>query len=245
MVDHGIPERREPIPPIGARTEVMGYYPAALRRMSWGALFGGVIVAFGLQLLFTVLGLAIGFTAIDPYERETAQGLGTGAGVWWLVTGILALFAGGWAAGRMAGLPRRWDAVLHGFMVWGVSALVSLYFLGSAVGTTVGGVMTALQRGALLTMSDQMNLRLQGTPISGSAVTRPADARAIMEDAVQEVREASPSGQETANYLASASWWTFFGLLLGATASVVGGFLGTPRRVFRDIAEPPVRHTIP
>ena len=60
-------------------------YPAILRaegmKVSWGGIFGGVLVAIGLLLLLTALGVAVGISAAQPGETQ-ASTLGTGAGIW-------------------------------------------------------------------------------------------------------------------------------------------------------------------
>src|SRR5688572_18893536 len=60
-----------------------------LRRVSWGAIFAGAVIAMVCQLALTCLGLAIGLGTINPYtETGTMQGLGVGALVWMLLTTI-------------------------------------------------------------------------------------------------------------------------------------------------------------
>lgn len=60
-------------------------YPALLRadgmKVSWGGIFGGVLVALGLLLMLAALGVAVGVSAVQPGETQ-ASTLGTGAGIW-------------------------------------------------------------------------------------------------------------------------------------------------------------------
>src|SRR3546814_18266899 len=75
--------------------------PAALKRISWGAIFAGVVVAMSLQLVLGLLGLGIGLATIDPATEQNPFGrLGTGAGLWWPATGPLSPFPGVTAAPR-------------------------------------------------------------------------------------------------------------------------------------------------
>ena len=110
-------------------------------RLSWGAIFAGVVIAVAVQLVLGILGAAIGLTMVDPVEGTTpgATGFGIGAGIYWLVTTILALGAGGYAAARVAGVHERFDARVHGLVVWGVTLILTLYLLTSAVGGIIGG----------------------------------------------------------------------------------------------------------
>jgi hypothetical protein len=110
-------------------------------RISWGAIFAGVVLAIAVQLVLGILGTGIGLTLVDPVEGTTpgAAGFGIGAGLYWLVSTIVALGVGGYAAARVAGAQDRFDGLVHGLVVWGVTLILTLYLLTSAVGGIIGG----------------------------------------------------------------------------------------------------------
>jgi hypothetical protein len=57
-------------------------FPAALRRISWGAVFAGVVVATAVQVLLTLLGVAIGLGTVNPMrEQNPFAGIGVGTGI--------------------------------------------------------------------------------------------------------------------------------------------------------------------
>lgn len=125
-----------------------GYFPAeenailrAGRRISWGAIFAGVVIAVAVQLVMGILGTGIGLSMVDPVQGSTpgAAGFGIGAGLYWLITTVVALGAGGYAAARMSGVTEKFDALVHGLVVWGVTLILTLYLLTSAVGGIIGG----------------------------------------------------------------------------------------------------------
>lgn len=66
-------------------------------RLSWGAVFAGVVIAVAVQLVLGILGAGIGLSMVDPVEGTTpgAAGFGIGAGIYWLITTVVALGAGG------------------------------------------------------------------------------------------------------------------------------------------------------
>jgi hypothetical protein len=140
--EHDVQERHH----VGSRTppEV---YPSTISRISWGAIFAGTVVAFVAQILFTLLGLAIGLTIVEPMTGQAPwEGVGIGAGIWWVVTALISLFLGGWAAGRLAGMPLRQDAMLHGVVVWGLVTFVSVFFAISGVGAVASGPLGTIQQ---------------------------------------------------------------------------------------------------
>ncbi|KTW02283.1 hypothetical protein [Sphingomonas sanguinis] len=124
-----------------------GYVPEetaiirAGRRISWGAIFAGVVIAVAVQLVMGILGTGIGLSMVDPVQGSTpgATGFGIGAGLYWLITTVVALGAGGYAAARVSGVTEKFDALVHGLVVWGVTLILTLYLLTSAVGGIIGG----------------------------------------------------------------------------------------------------------
>lgn len=123
-------------------------FPVPVKRISWGSVFAGVAVATVAELLFALLGLAIGLSTVDP-TRETYpfSGLGIGAAAWWVVSSLISLFLGGWIAGRLAGMPRRFDGAVHGVLTWAIATFLMIYFLGTALGNLIGGAMTLVRSG--------------------------------------------------------------------------------------------------
>lgn len=119
---------------------VAGNSATVARRISWGAIIAGTVMALMVQLLLSILGLGVGAGAIDPLsEANPVAGIGTGAGIWFAVSLLLALFAGGYVAGRAAGIPRRQDGMLHGLLTWALTTLLTFYLLTTTVGGLIGG----------------------------------------------------------------------------------------------------------
>jgi hypothetical protein len=116
------------------------------RRISWAAIFGGVILVVTVQLLLSLLGAGIGLGTVNTNSGTTpdASSIGIGAGLWWVVSSIIALGFGGYVAAWLAGIEIKWDGVLHGLITWGIATLLTLYLLSSAVGSIIGGGFSAV-----------------------------------------------------------------------------------------------------
>jgi hypothetical protein len=122
--------RRLAYPPIARVADGM--------RVSWGGIWGGVLVAMGLLLLMTALGLALGISAIEP-EETGLRTLATSAGVWAIVSLLAALFIGGMASTRIGAVFDRTTGIFEGVLVWVVSVLLMAWFAGSGVGLLASG----------------------------------------------------------------------------------------------------------
>lgn len=121
--------------------------PAALRRISWAAVFAGAAIAAAVHLLLTLLGLGIGLSAVDTGtggSTPEASTLGTGAGIWWVVSSLVSLFIGGYVAARLSGFPVRGDGMIHGLLTWAVTLIVTVWMLGTAASGLVGGAFTVI-----------------------------------------------------------------------------------------------------
>jgi hypothetical protein len=116
------------------------------RRISWGAIFAGAFVTMAVFLTLQLLGAGIGASAIDLTGRETtsARSLGIGAAIWWLIMGLIALFIGGWVAGRLGWRPAKIDRILHGLTVWSVFYVAMFLLVTTALGTLLGGGISLL-----------------------------------------------------------------------------------------------------
>jgi hypothetical protein len=119
-----------------------------LEHISWGAVLAGSVLALAADIVFSLLGVAVGVSAINPADDEETPDVGSlsmGGGIWIISSGILALAMGGWVAGRLAGLPAETDGMLHGVLVWAVTTIVSMFVLSTFAGRIIGGAAGLLK----------------------------------------------------------------------------------------------------
>lgn len=119
--------------------------------VSWGAVVGGVFVALVVHILLNMLGAGVGAVSMEgPTERE-AQTVGWGAFAWWSVSGIIAAFLGGWAAGAFSGANGSSNGGIHGFLSWAVTTVLVVVGAAVATGTAaavIGAMFAPLPTGA-------------------------------------------------------------------------------------------------
>ena len=121
--------------------------PLWYNRISWGAIFAGLVLALAVQLVLSLLGLGIGLSTVDPAtEANATAGLGMGAAIWFAISAIVSMFIGGMVGGRLANGTRH-DGILHGLMVWGLVSLMSFYLVTTTVGRVVSGVGSVVGAG--------------------------------------------------------------------------------------------------
>jgi hypothetical protein len=112
-----------------------------VRRLRWGAIFAGALIMLVIMMLLSLLGIGIGFGSLDIMEEpDPAKGLGTGALIYWVISNIIAVFAGGFVAGKLMSTNFKGSGYYHGILAWSVYTLISFFVLTTAVGAIFSGV---------------------------------------------------------------------------------------------------------
>jgi hypothetical protein len=206
------------------------------RRVSWGALFAGFFVGFGVWLLLLALGAGIGLAAFDPKDLGNWQGLGIGFGIWGVIAGIIALFIAGFVASRLSAAEDRNEGVLHGIALWGFMLVAGLWIASTAVTRVVSGAAQAAGTAAQAASGDPQARRAardQGQQVQQQA-----------QQLGQQVQQNKEEISEKAATAGSTGAWAFF--LFGAltlAAAALGGGAGVPktrRLLGRDETTTPV-----
>ena len=178
-------------------------------RVRWGPIFSGLVIAIGSQLVLSALGAAIGLSniATSGAPRSIAGSVGTGVGIWSIISLLISLGLGGWVTARACGPMNRSTALLNGAILWATTLTIGSWLLANGVAGTFGVV--AANAGEALNQAQQSGVNLPNQAPNVSA----QDARNIAGNA------------------AKAGWSFLFGSLLGLVASMAGASAGarTPR----------------
>jgi hypothetical protein len=224
-----------------ARTPEEAGWVATGRRLRWGAIFAGLIVAIALQICWTALGLAIGLSSVGP--GSSARGTSVGAAIWAIVTAIISLWVGGWTAGRIANPETSGRGALHGFIMWGLSVLLAMWIVSSGAGALAGGVFQLAGNVAGGTVAGatqgaaQLAAGAAGNPNAARRAATRVDSvanatRAQANSTVAAVQEQAGEIATGAKHAATgAAWASFIALILTAAAAAWGGSAAARRRV--------------
>jgi|SRR5680860_439388 len=220
-----------------------GEHYEVVKRISWGAIIAGTLVALVIQISLSMLGLGIGLGVMDP-NAEALSGIGIGAGIWLVVSTLVSLYIGGFMAGRLAGIPAKGDGFLNGIVVWALATLLTLYLATSAVGGAVSGLAGILGQGFQMAAQGVSSVAPEAAEtIKNNPGQARQEANQAVDQAQQQYRQVrrqaeqalSGAGQEvrqTTNEVApvasGAAFGGFIALLLGALAAALGGMSGAP-----------------
>jgi hypothetical protein len=117
------------------------YGRVPMQRVWWSAIFAGTFFAFGIMLILSFFGLAVGAAIATPQGATT--GVTAWAGIWSLATAFFGFFFGGWMAARLCGSQAKSDGRLHGLVTWGLGS-TALFYLAVTSTTRLAGVLGML-----------------------------------------------------------------------------------------------------
>lgn len=154
-----------------------GMRRAVFPAIRWGAVMAGVAVGISVQLVLTLLGIALGLSATALTE---GQSMGTGPLVWAGISMLVAAFFGGYVAARMSGLKRRADGVLHGAVSWAVTTIMFVILATSVGGALVSGVFSNMNQLAGAAAAGGQSplaslLRMQGANVNAQTMRQLQD----------------------------------------------------------------------
>lgn len=144
-------------------TEVIREKKFIVPKISWPAIFSGVLVTAVSQLLLSLLGVGIGFATIDPVsEQDPMKGIGIASVIWWSVTMFISLFIGGWTTGKVYSSKIKGERTIHGLLTWSTFTVFSFLMLTTSIGVLISGagniVGSALRAGATVAQDGQPDI---------------------------------------------------------------------------------------
>jgi hypothetical protein len=227
-----------------------------LLNMRWSAVFAGLAVGISSNLFLLLVGGAAGLAVFNTSAQPTSQGIAIAAGIWNTLCMIAGAFVGGYVAARASGMRRTQDGVLHGTVAWGMTMLLSALLAGSAAGSTLSGMFSAVANHAGGSESSAVARSVESgdrqsavTALQNSLGLSPDQAGKIVDQAlIASGRSESASEQgradarDTAKNASMATGWLSASILLSLLAAMGGGMLGA--RATRRIGGKELRREI-
>lgn len=170
----------------------------------WGPILSGLMIALVTQLILSALGAALGssFLSESGAPRTNAGGVGTGVGIWSVISLLISLFVGGWVTTHACGPMNRSTALLNGAILWALTLALSAWLLASGVSGAFG--VLASNAGEVANQAQQ------------GAVELPNQAPKVSAD----------QARATAGNTAKGLWSFVIGSLLGLVAALIGASAG-------------------
>ncbi len=188
--------------------------------ISWAGVLAGAVVAIALGALFSVLGLAVGATAFNPFNLEhDARMLTIGGGLWIVFANLVALQIGGFIAARSARYADHTNGMFQGLTVWAVVLIAAMLMAGPSLSAGLGGGADALM--------DQSSNDAEQTALGAPSPHARADAAPTPGQIAQVADAAKKTTEELA-------WWAFAAIAAGAVGAIAGGRIGSDHPAWPD-----------
>ena len=183
--------------PISDRT--IPYPPRNRSSVSWGAIFAGLTAALALQVLLMMLGAGLGFAIYSPLTDENpVADLGTGAMVVQGLSAVVALWFGGWVAGRLTPVFARNTGYLHGFSVWCAATVSGVLIVALGAGWVLGDLSKIVGGGLSLAGKPAAALAGGAGDLAKEALQKSGDTLASFSDEALGARPNSPNAPTSA-----------------------------------------------
>ena len=115
--------------------------------ISWRSAIAGVVTALAVSIVLSLLGVALGFTMLDPMSNDPTAGIGTTFSIWSFISVLASLAAGGFVAGYSSTAK----GCAHGFLTWATVLLIGTFITGQAISSAsrvVGATVATVGSGA-------------------------------------------------------------------------------------------------
>lgn len=237
-----------------------------LQRVRWGAVFAGLFFTVVTQMLLTILGLAIGFTAVDPRQGAPGEAFGWGAAVWAVITLVVSLFIGAYMTGRLSNVSNRGDGAVNGSLTWAVSLVAMMYLVGSGAAALTSGAFGLLGSAANTAAMVAGQSNGGGSDVVDRAKSAARSAGIDVDAAKQRAQDMSQDAETTAqratepgtpentqvkesaakatDYAATGAWSLLAAALVGLAIAAWAGSMGAAADM-RRLASRTGRTTVP
>lgn len=224
----GVP-RSEAFAPPAVEVEVGNFGHGD--HVRWGPIIAGVVTAFAVLLFLTVIGVALGLSALGAEDDPGSWG--TAAGIWGGLTLLVAFFLGGWMAARAVGPAHDLDGVLNGFITGAATLLLLLWLattaLTGALGFFAGTIADIAGAAAPAAIEATEQAAPPVTDQAEQAVTQAGEEiEAAVPDNPEQV--AAAATEVARERVAPGAWGTAIAMILAVGAAAVGGMVGRNQR---------------
>lgn len=223
-------------------THVSWWQFGSWESVNWGGVFAGLVIMLVTQMLLSTLGVAIGLSALEPATSTPGAGFGWSAAAWAVLSLSVALFLGGYVAGRFGPTSASANGALSGTLVWGLSFLFGIYLVSTGAQAFSSGLFGVM--GQSTQINEQTRSRLEGIAqsagvdvdalqrrVESTVDAAAANTRAATTPGTAEHAQARQAADRAVDATATASWLLLGGSLLGLAIAAWAGSLGQRSRV--------------
>lgn len=131
----------------------------------WGPIWAGLLIALAIQVVLGAIGLAVALSAYDVNSANYADQVANTLSIWSAISALVALFVGGYIAGRMAAVLGLRNGFIQGTVVWALALFLGVVLSALGVAGLLGGALNIsplIARGMDLSTAEAQRL-VRGT----------------------------------------------------------------------------------
>ena len=136
-----IPRRRS----YDRNPQIAEQTPFLKRRISWGSIFAGVLIATAIQVTLFLLPMSFGMVFLGPVSPGSFEAMSWTTAIMHIIVMGVSLFMGAYIAARLSNIPKRSTGMFHGASVWAIAVLFNLVLAGQLFSGIASGLSSAVR----------------------------------------------------------------------------------------------------
>jgi len=209
--------------------------------VNWTAVWVGALSTICIMILFGLAGTALGAHLMGPDHRLVdVKRLGMWTVIFSVCSAFFSAVAGGWIAGKIAGILHSEPGMIHGSIVWllTVPLLITAASLGAA--SLFGGWYGGLNANAMVSNTTPF---VRPDPLMPNATSE--EIAAYRTQQAEYTRNVNQWHEDTPQVTRNSALVAISALLLGLIGSVIGGWMATgePMNFSHYLTRKPMYHT--
>jgi uncharacterized membrane protein YeaQ/YmgE (transglycosylase-associated protein family) len=191
----------------------------------WSAVWTGALTALAVAVIIGLIGIAVGAHVLGVENRIVDLKKASIIAVIFGVCGAFFSFAaGGWVAGKVAGILRSETGMLHGAIVWMTALPLMLALAGIGAGSLFGGWYAGLSGTPSWANAQGAPFDVPTPPVTGATASDMDQYRADVAEYRANVKRWK---EETPAATRNSALGAVTAVLLGLVGAVLGGWLAS------------------
>jgi len=167
----------------------------------WNAVIAGALVALGTWVLLQLLITGGALTASDAEHVDRLGSYSIGTSIGSILAPLLAMFAGGLVAGRLASFYDGRVSAFHGVLVWTISSVIGIAVLGGIVSSFAAhhtmGAHAMGAHGQMAPQPDGADRFVESTLMNVNVAMKAQNAPKVKKSAFLDAARFSVNGKDT------------------------------------------------
>lgn len=110
----------------------------------WGVVIAGTVIGLSTEFMLNFLGIGLGLSTVEMSSGSLLKA-GIGSIIWLIASSCLAMGLAGLIGVTCSNISCAKTRAIHGFLIWGLSTLLSIMIASAVAGSMLGGASNIIK----------------------------------------------------------------------------------------------------